>query len=113
MYGEKAWRQLHKNTASNIEHVSEAAPHKAAAVQPLTPPSWKLFKLEEPDMQDTAGEVEVNSCGPLHKAKQKHNVQLSALKTNRKQWTIERCSGRSVLMEWHDDDIIMIRVLLL
>ena len=36
MYGEKAWRQLHKNAASNIEQVLEAAPHKAAAVWPLT-----------------------------------------------------------------------------
>ena len=32
MYGEKAWRQLHKNTATNIEQVLEAAPHKAVAV---------------------------------------------------------------------------------
>ena len=35
-YGEKAWRQLHKNAASNIEQVLEAAVHKAAAVRPLT-----------------------------------------------------------------------------
>ena len=35
-YGEKAWRQLHKNAASNIELVLEAAPHKAAAARPLT-----------------------------------------------------------------------------
>ena len=35
-YGEKAWRQLHKNAASNIEQVLEAAPLKAAAVRPLT-----------------------------------------------------------------------------
>ena len=33
MYGEKAWRQLHKNAASNIEQVVEATPHKAAAVR--------------------------------------------------------------------------------
>ena len=31
MYGEKAWRQLHKNAASNIEQVLEAAPHKTVA----------------------------------------------------------------------------------
>ena len=30
MYGEKAWRQLYKNAASNIEQTIEAAPHKAA-----------------------------------------------------------------------------------
>ena len=34
--GEKAWRQLHKNAASNIEQVLEATPHKAAAVRPPT-----------------------------------------------------------------------------
>ena len=35
-YGEKAWRQLHKNAARNIEQVLEATPHKAPAVRPLT-----------------------------------------------------------------------------
>ena len=38
-YGEKAWRQLHKNAASNIKQVPEAALLKAAAVrQPTTHP---------------------------------------------------------------------------
>ena len=32
----KTWQQLHKNAASNIEQVLEAAPHKAATVRPLT-----------------------------------------------------------------------------
>ena len=36
MHGEKAWRQLHKNAASNIEQDLEAAPDKAAAVRPPT-----------------------------------------------------------------------------
>ncbi len=31
-----SWRHLHKNAASNIEKVQEAAPHKAAAVRPPT-----------------------------------------------------------------------------
>ena len=35
-YGEKAWRQLHKNAASNIEQVMETAPQKTAALWPLT-----------------------------------------------------------------------------
>ena len=35
-YGEKAWLQLHKNAASNIEQVLEAAPDKVAAVRPPT-----------------------------------------------------------------------------
>ena len=34
-YGEKAWRQLHKNDSSNIERVLEATPH-TVAVRPLT-----------------------------------------------------------------------------
>ena len=34
--GEKAWQQLYKNVASNNEQDLEAAPHKAAAVQPPT-----------------------------------------------------------------------------
>ena len=34
--GEKAWRQVHKNAASNFEQVLEATPHKAAAVRPTT-----------------------------------------------------------------------------
>ena len=32
--GEKAWWQLHKNAASNIEQVQEATPHKTAAIRP-------------------------------------------------------------------------------
>ena len=35
-YGEKAWRQLHKNAARNIEQVLEAALHKATTVPPPT-----------------------------------------------------------------------------
>ena len=35
-YGEKAWRQLHKNAASCIEQISGATPNKAAAVLPPT-----------------------------------------------------------------------------
>ena len=53
MYREKAWRKLHKNAASNIEQVLEAAPHKTAPYHP----SRKLSKLDEPDMRDTAGEL--------------------------------------------------------
>ena len=52
MYGEKAWRQLCQNALSNIEQVMEATPNKA---------SRKLSKLNEQDMQETAGEVRTNS----------------------------------------------------
>ena len=88
-------------------------------------PSWKLSKLDEPDMQDTAGEVETSSkvmysYGPLHMDEQKQDDQLKptysssvrirgvALRTCRKRWTIrrggERESGISVLMARQDDD---------
>ena len=36
MYGEKAWRQLHKNAESYIEQVQEATPYNAAAVRKST-----------------------------------------------------------------------------
>ena len=35
-YGEKTWRQLHKNAASNVEQVLEATTNKAATVRPPT-----------------------------------------------------------------------------
>ena len=35
-YGEKAWRQLHENTANNIKQVLEVTSQKAAAVWTLT-----------------------------------------------------------------------------
>ena len=52
--GEEARRQLHKNAACNLEQVLAATPQK-------TPTVRKLFKLDEPDMQDTAGEAGTNS----------------------------------------------------
>ena len=60
MYEEKAWRQLHKNAASNLEQVLEAAPHKTAAVRSPTI-HHENSKLDEPGMQDTAGEVGTSS----------------------------------------------------
>ena len=59
--GEEARWQLHKNAACNPEQVLAATPHKTPTVRPPDPLSRKLFKLEEPDMQDTAGEVGTNS----------------------------------------------------
>ena len=58
--GEEARRQLHKNAASNIEQVLAATSHKAPTNGHL-PPSRKLSKLDEPDMQDTAGGAGVSS----------------------------------------------------
>ena len=88
-------------------------------------PSRKLYKLDEPDTQDTAGEARINSSvmysyGPPHMAKQKQDDQLKhiyssylriwdvALKTSQMRWMIgrsgERGSGISMLAARHDDD---------
>ena len=56
--GEEARRQLHKNIAGNIEQDLAATPHKAPTIRL---PSWTLSKLDEPDMQDTAGEAGTSS----------------------------------------------------
>ena len=56
--GKEGRRQLHKNAASNLEQVLAATPHKTPTTRLL---SRKLFKLDEPDMQDTAGKVGTNS----------------------------------------------------
>ena len=44
-----------------LEQVLAATPHKTPTVRATCPLSRKLFKLDEPDMQDTAGEAEMNS----------------------------------------------------
>ena len=88
-------------------------------------PSRKLSKLDEPDMQDTAGEAGTSSWvifsyGPHHMAEQKQSDQLEpthtssvriwdvALRTCQKRWMIERSgergSGISMLMARQDDD---------
>ena len=87
-------------------------------------PSRKLYKLDEPDTQDTVGEARTNSSamysyGPPHMAKQKQDDQLEhtyssyvrirdvALKTCQMRWMIgrsgERGSEISVLAARHDD----------
>ena len=58
--GEETRWQLHKNAACNPEQVLAATPHKTNCTA-TCPLSRKLFKLDEPDMQDTAGEAEMNS----------------------------------------------------
>ena len=89
-------------------------------------PSRKLYKFNEPDRQDTAGEARTNSSvmysyGPPYMAKQKQDDQLEhtysryvrirdvALKTCQKRWMIgrsgERGSWISVIAARHDDDI--------
>ena len=58
---EEARRQLHKNATCNAKQVLAATTHKTPTVRPPVPLSRKLFKLDEPDMQDTAGEAGTNS----------------------------------------------------
>ena len=91
--------------------------------------SSKLSMMDEPDMQDTAGEVGTSSYvmyynGTLHMAQQKQGDQFKptyircvrkqgvALRTCRKRWTIgrdgERGSGISVSMAQQDDDFCLI-----
>ena len=50
-------RFLHKNAACNPQQVLAATPNCTATC----PLSRNLFKLGEPDMQDIAGEAEMNS----------------------------------------------------
>ena len=59
--GEEARRQLHKNTASNLEQVLAATPHKTPTIRHTCLLSQKLSKLDKPDMQDTAGEARTSS----------------------------------------------------
>ena len=54
--GEEARRQLHKNAASNLEQVLAATPHNDTKCTATCLLSRKLFKFDEPDIQDTAGE---------------------------------------------------------
>ena len=60
-HGEKAWQQLHKNAANNIEQVLGAAPPQSSSCTATYYTSWKLSKLDEPDIRDTAGEVKTSS----------------------------------------------------
>ena len=55
---EEARRQ---NVASNIEQVLAATPHKGTNYTATCLPSRKLYKLDKPDTQDTAGEARTNS----------------------------------------------------
>ena len=58
--GEEARRQLHKNAASNTERVGGNTPQSTNYTATYLP-SRKLSKLDEPDMQDTAGEAGTSS----------------------------------------------------
>ena len=111
--GEEARRQLHKNAASNLEQVLAATPHKTPTVRPPASYHKKLFKLGEPDMQDTHG--------PPHKAGQKlddqHEHTFSnyvrirdvVQKTCQRRWTIGKSGerGSGYPCQWHDVMMMM------
>ena len=74
--GGKAWRQLHKNTASNIEQVLEATPHKQQLYGHL-PPITKTIQVGRTRHTGhcwrSRGEL---ISGPLHMAERKQGNQL-------------------------------------
>ena len=140
LYGCTTWtptKRLEKKLDDNYTRMLRAILNKSWRQHPtrhqlyghLPPITKKLYKLDEPNTQDTAGEARTNSSvmysyGPPHMAKQKQDDQLEntyssylrirdvALNTCQKRWMIgrsrERGSGISVLAEWHDDDDLYI-----
>ena len=58
---EEARAQLHKNAASNIEQVLAVTPLQDTNYTATCLPSRKLSMLDEPDMQDTAGDAGTSS----------------------------------------------------
>ena len=59
--GEETRWQLHKNAACNPQQVLAGNTPQDTNCTATCPLSRKLFKLGEPDMQDIAGEAEMNS----------------------------------------------------
>ena len=134
LYGCTTWtltKRLEKKLDGNYSRMLRAILNKSWRQHPTKHCtatcllSRKLFKLDEPDTQDTAGEAGTNSevmysHGPPHMALQKQDDQHEHIFSNyvRKRdvilrtclgrWTIgrsgERVSGISVLPARHDDD---------
>ena len=59
--GEETWRQLHKNVESNTEQVLATTPPRDANCTANYLPSRKLYRSDEPDTPDTAGEAKTSS----------------------------------------------------
>ena len=55
--GEEAGRKLYKNVESSIKQVLP----RDSNYTDTCPPSQKLYKFDEPDTQDTAGEARTSS----------------------------------------------------
>ena len=58
--GEEAGRKLHKNVESSIKQVLATTPHETPTIRTLAPIT-KLYKFDEPDTRDTAGEARTSS----------------------------------------------------
>ena len=125
-YGEKAWRQLHKNAASNKEQLLEAASNKAP-VYGYRPPITKTIQVRR---KKHAGHCRRSKAElisdeflstPSHRRtktgrpartyiKQLCADSYAALKTYQNGCTIEKSYGRvlwgSALVAWYDDDVI-------
>ena len=135
LYGCTTWtltKRLEKKLDGNYTRMLRAILNKSWRQHPTYCTatcllSQKLSKLDEPDMQDTAGEAGTNSLvmysyGPPHMAMQKQDDQHEhtfnsyvrirdvVLKTCLGRWTIGRSgeigSGISVLPARHDHDHI-------
>ena len=79
--GVKARRQLHKNVCEQYWTSPGGNTPQSTNYTATYLPSRKLSKLDEPDMQDTAGEAGTSSqvmysYGPPHTAEQKLDDQL-------------------------------------
>ena len=59
--GKEAGRKLYKNVESIIKQVLATTPHETPTNTDTCPPSQKLYKFDEPDTQDTAGEARTSS----------------------------------------------------
>ena len=106
MDGEKAWRQLHKKSVSNIEQVLETAPHKAAAVWPPTTPITKTIKIRWTRHVGHCwrSRDKLISDVLLWTPSHGHAKAGQPVRTYIQQLCGERGSGISMLIAWHDDD---------
>ena len=58
--GEETWRQLHKNVESNMNKSWRNTPRDANCTATCVS-SRKLYRSDEPDTPDTAGEAKTSS----------------------------------------------------
>ena len=114
-YREKAWRQLHKNAASNVKQVLGAAPHKAASVRPLTTRRTRhaghCWKSREELISDILVRTPSHGREKAGRPARTYIQQLWAdigcsLEDLLERWPIEKGgkkrSRRSASVAWHD-----------